>query len=305
MSASPPAGTEIVRRASEVRQRAEVLAATLPALLIEAERVASTVAQGVHGRRRVGLGETFWQFRRYRPGDPASRIDWRRSAKSHRTYVRETEWEAAQSVWLWRDTSPSMRYRSSTNLDTKADRAALLLLAGASLLMLGGEHVALLGYDRVARSGRATLAEMTINLAREDSSVGAASLPRAERLPRHAQVILISDFLAPFEETEALVKRFAAGGVSGHLLQVLDPAEEELPFSGRTRFEGMENEGDLTVGKAETLRGDYKNRLAALREGLADLTRRTGWTLTLHRTDHTPQQGLLPLYASFGSANLW
>ena len=290
-------------RARIVRERAELLASTLPPMLIEADRVASTVAQGVHGRRRVGQGETFWQFRRYRPGDPASRIDWRRSAKSHRTYVREAEWEAAQSVWLWRDNSPSMRYRSHKSLDTKADRATVLLLASASLLMQGGEHVALLGIDRFARSGRATLAEMAVTLSRDDEA--AASLPKAERMPRHAELILISDFLAPFEETEALVKRFAANGVTGHLLQVLDPAEEELPFSGRTLFEGLEKEGALTVGKAEALRGDYQARLAALRDSLADLTRRTGWSLNFHRTDHSAQQALLPLYAAFSRGNLW
>jgi uncharacterized protein (DUF58 family) len=281
-----------------VRQRAELLASTLPPMLVDAERVAATVAQGVHGRRRVGQGETFWQFRRYRQGDAASRIDWRRSAKSHRTYVRENEWEAAQSVWLWRDASPSMRYRSNPGLETKADRATLLLLATSSLLMMGGEHVALLGTDRIARAGRATLSEMAVTLSH--SAEDSANLPRVDRIPRHAELVLIGDFLAPFEETEALVKRFAASGVSGHLLQVLDPAEEELPFSGRTVFEGLEDESILTVGKAEALRIDYKSRLAALRASLADLTRRAGWSLTFHRTDHPAQQALLPLYAAFG-----
>jgi uncharacterized protein (DUF58 family) len=281
-----------------VRQRAELLASTLPPMLVDAERVAATVAQGVHGRRRVGQGETFWQFRRYRQGDAASRIDWRRSAKSHRTYVRENEWEAAQSVWLWRDASPSMQYRSGTNLDTKADRATLLLLATASLLMLGGEHVGLLGTDRIARTGPATLSEMAVTLSRGEND--SASLPRDDRMPRHAELFLIGDFLAPFEETEALVKRFAASGVTGHLLQVLDPAEEELPFSGRTVFEGLEEENILTVGKAESLRQDYQARLATLRGGLANLTRRAGWSLTFHRTDHPAQQALLPLYAAFG-----
>ena len=285
-----------------VRQRAELLASTLPPMLVDAERVAATVAQGVHGRRRVGQGETFWQFRRYQQGDPASRIDWRRSAKSHRTYVRENEWEAAQSVWLWRDTSPSMQYRSGTNLDTKADRATLLLLATASLLMLGGEHVGLLGTDRIARTGRATLSEMAVTLSSGED--GGTSLPCADRMPRHAELVLIGDFLAPFEETEALVKRFAAIGVTGHLLQVLDPAEEDLPFSGRTVFEGLEEEPTLTVGKAEALRQDYQARLAALRGGLANLTRRAGWSLTFHRTDHTAQQALLPLYAAFGRTNV-
>src|SRR5271156_2368233 len=94
MAAPPAPGT--------LKHRAEELAAQLPPLLVEAERVAVTVSQGVHGRRRVGQGETFWQFRQYEPGDAATRIDWRESAKSQRLYVRETEWEAAQSVWLWR-----------------------------------------------------------------------------------------------------------------------------------------------------------------------------------------------------------
>src|SRR6478672_4684015 len=114
------------RAAAAVRDRAEQAAAALPPLLVAAERVATTVAQGVHGRRRVGQGETFWQFRQYEPGDAATRIDWRESAKSQRLYVRETEWEAAQSVWLWRDASPSMDYASTRGLPTKRERADLL-----------------------------------------------------------------------------------------------------------------------------------------------------------------------------------
>ncbi|MBM3503077.1 MAG: DUF58 domain-containing protein [Alphaproteobacteria bacterium] len=284
-----------------LRQRAEVVAATLPPLLIHAERVASTVAQGVHGRRRVGQGETFWQFRRYQPGDPANRIDWRRSAKSQRTFVRETEWEAAQSVWLWRDVSPSMNYRSSNQLDTKADRSTLLLLATATLLLRGGEHVALLGVDRVPHSGRAALHHLTAALGGKPGPLDSDGLPIPERLPRYAELVLFSDFLMPFERIEQTVKRFAAGGINGHLVQVLDPAEEDLPFSGRTRFEGLEREGDVTFGRAERLRGDYANRLAALREGLTSLTRRIGWTYSSHRTDVPPERPLLSLYVTLGN----
>ena len=120
-------------RSHRLRHCAEQLAAPLPPLLVAAERVAATVAQGVHGRRRVGSGETFWQFRRYQSGDPAAAIDWRQSAKSQRLFVRETEWEAAQSVWLWRDASPSMRYRSRAARAEKIERASLLALALAVL----------------------------------------------------------------------------------------------------------------------------------------------------------------------------
>ena len=134
------------RRRPHARPR-RAAAAALPPLLVAAERVAATVAQGVHGRRRVGQGETFWQFRHYQPGDAASRIDWRESAKSQRLYVRETEWEAAQSVWLWRDASPSMDYASaSRRLPTKRERAELILRwRSPRLLVRGGERVTLLG----------------------------------------------------------------------------------------------------------------------------------------------------------------
>src|SRR4051794_9702897 len=142
---SPEAAMKPGAAALHHRQRAEALASRLPPLLVAAERVAATVAQGVHGRRRVGTGETFWQYRRYEPGDSAARIDWRQSAKTQPVYVRENEWEAAQSVWLWHDRSDSMNWRSTPHLPTKGDRAALLLMAVACLLVRGGERVALLG----------------------------------------------------------------------------------------------------------------------------------------------------------------
>ena len=101
----------------------------MPALLIEAQRVAHTVAHGTHGRRRAGPGETFWQFRLYDRNDPATGIDWRRSASSDRLFVREREWEAAHTAWLWVDLSPSMRFRSQLTKTSKESRAVVLALA--------------------------------------------------------------------------------------------------------------------------------------------------------------------------------
>jgi len=114
------------------QSRAEHLASRFPPLMVAAERVATTVAQGVHGRRRVGQGETFWQFRDYELGDTPQLIDWRQSAKSDRVFVRELEWEAAQSVWIWRDLSPSTDWRSSAALpknSPKSDAFTVLITA--------------------------------------------------------------------------------------------------------------------------------------------------------------------------------
>ena len=282
---------------SAVRQRAEQLAAPLPPLLVAAERVAATVAQGVHGRRRVGSGETFWQFRRYQSGDPAGAIDWRQSAKSQRLFVRETEWEAAESVWLWRDASPSMRYRSRAAATEKIERASVLTLALAILLARAGEYVALLGRDGSPSTGRAALERMTAALDPAASDAAEPSLPEFDRLPRDAQVVLIGDFLSPLAAIMAHIKRIAAAGIKGHVMQVLDPAEEELPFAGRAKIEGLEDEAALTLGRVENLRPAYAARIIARRDSLASLCSQLGWTFAGHRTDRPPARALMALYA--------
>ena len=300
MTRTPPTSEAAATLSSRLRQRAEQLAAPLPPLLVAAERVAMTVAQGVHGRRRVGAGETFWQFRRYESGDPASAIDWRRSAKTERLYVRQTEWEAVQSVWLWRDSSPSMHYASAGAEISKVDRATLLALAVAVLLTRAGEHVALLGHDHLPRTGRVALSRMAAALAGDKRG---QSLPPFESLPRDARIVLISDFLSPIGEIERCLAYFAGTGVFGHLLEVRDPAEEQLPFAGRARFEGLESEGRITVGRVEKLRQSYLDRIGAHRAAMLTAASRLGWTFGTHRTDRPPESALLALYA--GLSNGW
>ncbi len=299
-------------------RRAEALGAGLPPLLVAAERVAATVSQGVHGRRRVGQGDSFWQYRPFTPGDSATRIDWRQSAKASRAYIRETEWEAAQTVCLWRDAGAGMRWRSAAALPEKSERAGLLLLAVASLLLRGGERVRLLDADPAARrgaaSGRAALEGLAQSLALSEAAVRAGRLadtglpPRAE-LPRHARVVLVGDFLGPLDDIRASVAALAAIPVSGHLMQVLDPAELALPYSGRVRFRDVAGRGpaggpgsggsaEVLVPRVEGLRDAYVDALAAQQAGLASICRAAGFGFAVHRTDALPERALLALYAA-------
>jgi len=285
-------------QSSDIHHKAEELAALLPPLMVAAERVAATVSQGVHGRRSVGQGETFWQFRRYGFGDSTQLIDWRQSAKSQPVYVRETEWEAAQSVWLWRDGSQSMAYRSTDGLVNKIERADLLLLALASLLIRGGEHVALLGTGMTPSSGRGMLHRLWSMIEAQDrkAKTPPGSLPAFESLPRYGRVVLIGDFLSPLDEIHHSIAAFANQGIRGHLVQVLDPAEETLPFSGRVRFDGMEDEGDILIGRVEAMREQYLDRLANHNQGIEALAKSFGWSHAVHHTDHSPEASLLALY---------
>ena len=283
--------------ARPARREAESLAARLPPLLIAALRVASTVEQGVHGRRRVGTGEAFWQFRQYQPGEPATRIDWRQSAKSDRLFLRETEWAAAQSVWLWRDASPSMAWHSSPELPLKRQRAEVMVLALASLLLRAGERVALLGGDLPPSSSRATVERMALELdAAAPDAATRGSLPPTRPLPRHAQLVLMGDFLSPLPAIEVALRPYAERGLKGHLLLIADPAEESLPFLGRVRFEGLEAEGELLVSRVESVHDAYVERYRLHREALGAMVRGFGWTMAQSRTDRPAEPGLLALY---------
>jgi uncharacterized protein (DUF58 family) len=276
-------------------RRAEALGACLPPLLVAAERVAATVAQGVHGRRRVGQGDSFWQFRPFLAGDAASRIDWRQSARSDRAYVRETEWEAAQTVVLWRDGSPGMQWRSRAAATTKLERAGLLTLALASLLLRGSERVRLLAPHAGTASGRSGLERLAAELERLPEGSG---VPPEAKLPRHARVVLIGDMLGPLADIQAAIGGLAAIPVSGHVLQVLDPAEAVLPYQGRVRFEGTRRELETLIPRVEGVRAAYAERLAAQQAGLADICAAAGFGFSIHHTDHPPEAALLALYTA-------
>jgi uncharacterized protein (DUF58 family) len=275
---------------------AEALGARLPPLMVAAERVAETVSPGAHGRRRVGLGESFWQFRPYQTGDTIERIDWRQSGKGDRLYIRETEWAAAQSVYLWRDSGPGMSYRSSNSVPTKRERSELLLLALSSLLLRGGERIALLGAGRSPSSGRGALNSILAGLER-DTPLNAGN----RAVPRHATMVLFSDFLDPIDEIAAAFDRVAASGVAAQLVQVLDPAELSLSFNGRIRFREMAAdapaESDALIPRVEAIRPAYLDALKRQQDSLRELTRARGWDFMVHGTDAPPDEPLRILHS--------
>ncbi|HEU0222823.1 MAG TPA: DUF58 domain-containing protein [Paracoccaceae bacterium] len=284
-----------------LRRDAERISGTLPPLLAEAERLAHTVAPGVHGRRRAGPGETFWQYRHAVPGDVAERIDWRHSARSDSLYIREMEWEAAQSVQIWADDALSMDYRSEGQSRTKAERADLLALALAVLLVRGGERVALMG-TRAARprSHEAQLTRIAVELAKEREDRPDYGSPPDDPMVAGGKAVFLSDFMGPEDSVVPALVRAAGAGVSGAYVQILDPAEEAFPFDGRLIFESMGAVVDFETQRARALREAYLERLAERRARLQELARRTGWQCLFHRTSESPRKALLWLYMAIG-----
>lgn len=266
------------------------LAARLPRLILEARRVSASI-HGIHGRRRSGPGETFWQYRPLVAGESASRIDWRRSARDGHLFVREREWEASHSIWLWIDRSASMGFASSLAMAPKIDRALVAGLALAETMVEGGERVGHLGLTRALASRR--IVEFLAQAIAADSRGGETDLPPGEPLPRLADAIVITDGLSPSAALAQRIATLASSGARGHLLLIVDPIEETFPFTGQAELFDLEDGLTLRVGDAGAWGDAYRQRLAAHREAIAEACRKAGWTLTLHRTDRPASEAVL------------
>jgi uncharacterized protein (DUF58 family) len=269
------------------------LAASLPRLVLEARRIAANVIHGLHGRRRAGAGESFWQYRRFVSGEPAQRVDWRRSARDDHLYVREQEWEAAHTVWLWPDRSPSMAFASQEARDSKLERSLIVAFALAELLVAGGERVGVPGLMSPTAS-RSVIDKMAEAMLHDDAA--RLSLPPSFVPSALAEIVVLSDFWSPIAEITTMLAGLSASGAHGTLVQIVDPAEETFPYAGRIEFVEPEGFGVITAGRAESWASDYVSRVALHREQIRDETSRLDWLFTTHTTSRSAAELLLFLH---------
>jgi uncharacterized protein (DUF58 family) len=266
----------------------------MPRLILEARRIATTIIHGLHGRRRAGSGENFWQYRRFVSGEPAQRVDWRRSGRDDHLYVREQEWEAAHTVWVWPDRSPSMSFASALANEAKLDRALVIAFALAEVLVEGGERVGVPGLTRPTASRNVVerLAQAMLH-----DPTQRTSLPPSFSPSPLSEVVVLSDLWSPMAEVRQTLAQLSASGAHGHVVQIVDPAEETFPYSGRIEFVEPEGAGNITAGRAETWRLDYAARIARHRAEIRAETDRLGWTFAIHRTDRPASELLLMLHS--------
>jgi uncharacterized protein (DUF58 family) len=295
-TSSPSIEGATTRRAAT---QARSLTDSMPRLILEARRVAATLIHGLHGRRRAGAGENFWQYRRFVSGEPASRVDWRRSARDHHLYVREREWEAAHTVWIWPDRSPSMIFASSLVTGSKLDRALVIGFALGHLLVEGGERIGIPGLMRPT-ADRNVIEKMAQAIVHDRQA--AASLPPSFAPSPLAEIVVLSDLWSPIADVIRTIAQLSATGAQGHVVQIVDPAEETFPYAGRIEFIEPEGAGAITAGRAEAWRSDYERRVEMHRSAIRSETDRLGWTFTLHRTDRPASELLLRLHAQMGAA---
>jgi uncharacterized protein (DUF58 family) len=279
-----------IRRANG---ESRTLAASLPRLVLEARRIAANVIHGLHGRRRAGAGESFWQYRRFVSGEPSQNVDWRRSARDDHLYVREQEWEAAHTVWLWPDRSPSMAFASRQARDSKLERGLIVTFALAELLISGGERVGIPGLMNPT-SSNSVIDKMAQAMLHDEAD--RLSLPPSFVPSARAEIVVLSDFWSPIPEIRSMVAGLSASGAHGTLVQVVDPAEEEFPYSGRIEFVEPEGGGVITAGRAEKWTTEYVQRVALHRDQIRNETSKLDWLFTTHTTSRSAAELLLFLH---------
>jgi len=279
-----------IRRANG---ESRTLAASLPRLVLEARRIAANVIHGLHGRRRAGAGESFWQYRRFVSGEPSQNVDWRRSARDDHLYVREQEWEAAHTVWLWPDRSPSMAFASRQARDSKLERGLIVTFALAELLIAGGERVGIPGL-LTPTSSNSVIDKMAQAMLHDEAD--RLSLPPSFVPSALAEIVVLSDFWSPIPEIRSMLAGLSASGAHGTLVQVVDPAEEEFPYSGRIEFVEPEGGGVITAGRAEKWTTDYVQRVALHRDQIRSETGKLDWLFTTHTTSRSAAELLLFLH---------
>lgn len=267
-----------------MRLKAEELSSQISTLYIKADRIANTIWEGMHSRNKDGLGDNFWQFRKYEYGDPAHLIDWKKTAKSNETFIQEKESQTLQNFVIWRDTSQSMNFSSAKNIDTKLFRANLLTLVLTMILSKSGENIVLNGTDSKLLKGSEAVSFISNHINKQINNKY-ISAPNIDEIKNNSHVILIGDFLNNLADTKKVIKQLSDRGINGIIIHIVDPAEKSFPYKGRINFNGLEEEQNILIGKAESVRSHYKKAINLHFENLEKLAISYSWKYFLAPSD--------------------
>lgn len=282
------------------RHEADKASAHLPSLMMQAEKVANGILHGDHALRKSGMGEKFWQFREYLPGDRPQDIDWRQSAKTEEIFIRQREWQIAQKTFFWCASGDGMAYTSAKILPQKLDAARVITLALAILMARANEQVGLFGDPKTGRSELQLqrIAENLIaGLQRPESLPAAGVFP----LPQHSSLILCGDFLEPLPRIAENFDYLSASVQNALVVQVLDPQEVDLDFEGRITFQGLTRGERETVNNVASIQDAYRQRLRDHMQGVYALCSERNWSYLLHRTDQNISDTVLAIWLLIGA----
>ncbi|MAE50455.1 MAG: hypothetical protein CMH27_01455 [Micavibrio sp.] len=286
-----------------LRHSAEQAAQSLPALRAEAEKAVASVLHGDHAQSKPGMGEKFWQYREYVPGDRPQDIDWRQTAKTEHVFIRQREWQTAQTSILWCSQSQSMAFTSSNRFPTKQQTARVLTMALGIMMVRAGEKIGSFCAGKTGRSESA-LEDLATKLTQDIRSLAPLPDPNLYALPRHAYFFQIGDYLEPLSEIEQNFKQFSGSTAGGCVIQILDPSELELLYNGRVLFRDKNHGKTQRVDNVAAIRAAYQKRIQNHNEALHQLCKEHHWHHIMHRTDQDYAETLSTIWSMISHEHL-
>lgn len=277
----------LFKNIKSLRAQAEDSISALPGLVMQAEKIAATIMHGEHSQRKSGSGEMFRQFRPYEQSDRPQDIDWRQSAKADQVFVKQRELQSTVKTYLWCANAPSMRFSSDPAFLQKQHAAHVLTMALALLTRSAKEPVGLINDMKTGRSDAHMIA--MAELLNAPVKGGAEKvLPEMDNsilpFPKHSAFYGVGDFLSPIDEIKHCLSKIAAKTENVIIVQVLDPAEITLNYTGRMRFRNG-GDHDHIINHVPSIRTAYQNRVHAHIEALQRLCLGYNWGVYLHTTD--------------------
>ena len=268
---------------SKLYSKAEEQAETLSSVLFKAKQHADHIISGGHASKKSGMGEDFWQFKEYSPNDRPQDIDWRQSAKTDHVFIRQKEWQKAQKNFFWCASYAGMDYKSRHAQYNKRDTASILLLSLAFGMINADEQIGLYGQSRTRRGDNAVL-RLGEHFLYDKSDL---KLPNTQSFipPRGSTLIAAGDFLSDLDEIKHSFSELKSGIDNGLIIQVLDPDEMDLDFSGRIKFETFDTSDSELINHIPSVRTKYKARIEAHIAELKALCIKNDWSYILHLTD--------------------
>lgn len=271
---------------------------------LRARHIVEGFLSGMHRSPYFGQSVEFLQHRQYTVGDELRHIDWKVWAKQDDYFVKQFEEETNMRVTLLVDVSHSMQYGNGPL--NKYEYASTVAASLAYLLLRQQDAVGCIAFDEATRitvplrSKRTHLASIigSLDNSRPQKKTDLQQILRgaAESFPRRGMMVLISDLLV---ERPGLIKGIKLLRQRGHdvmVFHIMDDDELDFPFTGPTRFEGLELPQHLTCNP-RALREGYlealNNYLNEVRAGCA----KNGCDYALIRTSD-PLDAALATYLS-------
>ena len=272
--------------------RPEVIA-RVARLEIKARQIVEGFLSGGHRSPYFGQSVEFVQHREYVPGDDVRRIDWKVWSKTDKVYVKLYEEDTNLRTTLIVDLSESMRFGSKAT--TKYDYGCTIAATLAYLLLRQQDSVGLVAFDEAIRtrvpphSKRTHLNDILAALEAEEpqQKTDMFDVLRhvAEEQGRRGMIVLVSDLLVPRPGLFKGLKMLRHRGHDVLVFHVLDDEELDFNFAGTTKFEGMEELGDILCDP-RSLREGY---LAAMHTYLDELRRFCAQQVIDYRTVRTSE----------------